>query len=84
MDNVDFNHPAPDRRDFLAGMTALAGGGDPSFMYFRRGHGHTLKCLRNEPCHFILVVDNGSFTEFGTPAATFDALPKRDVFITGG
>lgn len=34
--------------------------------YFPRGHGHMLECLRNEPCHFILIFDNGYFSEFGT------------------
>jgi len=34
--------------------------------YFPRGHGHMLQCLGNEPCFFILVFDNGYFSEFGT------------------
>jgi oxalate decarboxylase len=34
--------------------------------YFPRGHGHMLQCLGNEPCHFILIFDNGYFSEFGT------------------
>jgi oxalate decarboxylase len=34
--------------------------------YFPRGHGHVLQCLGNEPCFFILVFDNGYFSEFGT------------------
>ena len=34
--------------------------------YFPRGHGHMLQCLGDEPCHFILVFDNGYFSEFGT------------------
>ena len=25
-----------------------------------------LECLGNEPCHFILIFDNGYFSEFGT------------------
>jgi oxalate decarboxylase len=33
---------------------------------FPRGHGHMLQCLGNEPCHFILIFDNGYFSEFGT------------------
>src|SRR5436190_595065 len=33
---------------------------------FPRGHGHMLECLGNEPCHFILIFDNGYFSEFGT------------------
>lgn len=34
--------------------------------YFPRGYGHMLECLGNEPCHFILIFDNGYFSEFGT------------------
>jgi len=34
--------------------------------YFPRGHGHMLECRGNEPCHFILIFDNGYFSEFGT------------------
>jgi oxalate decarboxylase len=34
--------------------------------YFRRGHGHMLECLGDKPCHFILIFDNGYFSEFGT------------------
>ncbi len=34
--------------------------------YFPRGHGHVLETLGDEPCHFILVFDNGYFSEFGT------------------
>jgi len=34
--------------------------------YFPRGHGHMLECLGDEPCKFILIFDNGYFSEFGT------------------
>lgn len=34
--------------------------------YFPRGHGHMLQCLGDEPAHFILIFDNGYFSEFGT------------------
>jgi oxalate decarboxylase len=34
--------------------------------YFPRGHGHSIQCLGNKPCHFVLVFDNGYFSEFGT------------------
>lgn len=34
--------------------------------YFPRGHGHVLECLGHAPCHFILIFDNGYFSEFGT------------------
>ncbi|HEY7154456.1 MAG TPA: cupin domain-containing protein [Gemmataceae bacterium] len=38
--------------------------------YFPRGHGHSIQCLGKEPCHFVLVFDNGYFSEFGTFSAT--------------
>lgn len=34
--------------------------------YFPRGHAHSIQCLGNEACHFILIFDNGYFSEFGT------------------
>ncbi len=34
--------------------------------YFPRGHGHMLECLGEEPTHFVLIFDNGYFSEFGT------------------
>jgi oxalate decarboxylase len=34
--------------------------------YFPRGHGHMLQCLGHQPAHFILIFDNGYFSEFGT------------------
>jgi oxalate decarboxylase len=38
--------------------------------YFPRGHAHVLECLGNEPTHFILIFDNGYFSEFGTLSIT--------------
>jgi oxalate decarboxylase len=38
--------------------------------YFPRGHGHTIQCLGNQPCHFVLIFDNGYFSEFGTFSVT--------------
>ncbi len=38
--------------------------------YFPRGHGHSIECLGNEPCQFILIFDNGYFSEFGTFSIT--------------
>jgi oxalate decarboxylase len=38
--------------------------------YFPRGHGHMLQCLGRESCHFILIFDNGYFSEFGTFSIT--------------
>ena len=38
--------------------------------YFPRGHGHSLQCLGDTPTHFILIFDNGYFSEFGTFSIT--------------
>lgn len=38
--------------------------------YFPRGHGHSIQCLGTEPVHFILIFDNGYFSEFGTFSVT--------------
>jgi len=38
--------------------------------FFPRGHGHVLECLGSEPCHFVLIFDNGYFSEFGTFSIT--------------
>src|SRR6266446_3120849 len=38
--------------------------------YFPRGHAHVLECLGDEPCHFVLIFDNGYFSEFGTFSIT--------------
>jgi oxalate decarboxylase len=38
--------------------------------YFPRGHGHMLECLGDRPCHFVLIFDNGYFSEFGTFSIT--------------
>jgi oxalate decarboxylase len=37
---------------------------------FPRGHGHMLECLGDKPAHFILIFDNGYFSEFGTFSIT--------------
>ena len=73
--------------------------------YFPRGHGHSIQGLGPDDCQFILVFDNGYFSEFGTfsitdwlghvpaevlaknfgaPAATFAAFPKREVYMAKG
>jgi oxalate decarboxylase len=38
--------------------------------YFPRGHGHMLECLGHQSTHFILIFDNGYFSEFGTFSIT--------------
>jgi oxalate decarboxylase len=44
--------------------------GPGDIWYFPRGHGHVIQTLGNKPCHFILVFDNGYFSEFGTFSIT--------------
>jgi oxalate decarboxylase len=34
--------------------------------YFPRGHGHSIQGIGDTPCLFLLVFDNGYFSEFGT------------------
>ncbi|MBV7532611.1 cupin domain-containing protein [Chitinophaga sp. sic0106] len=46
----------------------LFGPGD--VWYFPRGFGHVLQCISNEPCHFILIFDNGDFSEDHTFSVT--------------
>lgn len=38
--------------------------------YFPRGHGHSLQGLGPGECHFVLVFDNGAFSEYGTFSLT--------------
>jgi oxalate decarboxylase len=38
--------------------------------YFPRGHGHAIQNLSREEAHFILVFDNGAFSEHGTFSIT--------------
>src|SRR6266511_3699111 len=73
--------------------------------YFPRGHVHSIQGLGPDDCRFILVFDNGYFSEFGTfsitdwighvppevlqknfgvPAGTFAAFPKREVYMAKG
>jgi oxalate decarboxylase len=49
-----------------AGHTETADFEPGDVWYFPRGHGHQLEALGNAPCHFILIFDNGYFSEFGT------------------
>ena len=46
--------------------------------FFPKGHGHSIQTIGDEPCHFILSFDNGSFSEHGTFSITdwIDLTPK--------
>jgi oxalate decarboxylase len=49
--------------------------------YFPKGHGHAVQCLGPEDAHFILVFDDGHFSEFGTFSIT-DWITKTDPKVT--
>jgi len=49
-----------------AGHSETCDFGPGDIWYFPRGHGHQLQALGNEDAHFILIFDNGHFSEFGT------------------
>jgi oxalate decarboxylase len=54
---VDFDpHNHSEVVDFAAG----------DVWYFPRGYGHSIQGIGREDCRFILVFDNGHFSEFGT------------------
>jgi oxalate decarboxylase len=52
------------------GQADIADFGVGDTWYFPRGHGHVLQNLGPGPCHFLLVFDNGHFSEFGTFSVT--------------
>ena len=52
------------------GQADIADFGVGDTWYFPRGHGHVLQNLGPGPCHFLLVFDNGHFSEFGTFSIT--------------
>ena len=45
--------------------------------YFPRGHGHSIQGLGPENCLFVLVFDNGYFSEFGTSASPIGSAARR-------
>ena len=48
--------------------------------YFPRGHGHSIQGLGPGACMFVLVFDNGYFSEFGTfsaPCARYRSASSR-------
>jgi oxalate decarboxylase len=52
------------------GQAESADFGSGDVWYFPKGHGHALQCLGPEEAHFILVFDDGNFSEFGTFSIT--------------
>jgi oxalate decarboxylase len=53
-----------------SGNAEIADFGPGDVWYFPRGHGHSIQGLGFEECHFLLVMDNGQFSEFGTFSVT--------------
>lgn len=54
--------------------------------YFAKGHGHSIQCIGDKPCHFILSFDNGAFSEHGTFSITdwVDVTPKEMLALNFG
>ncbi len=48
------------------GHSEIADFGVGDVWYFPRGHGHSIQGIGREDCLFVLVFDNGYFSEFGT------------------
>ena len=48
------------------GSSETADFGPGDVWYFPRGHGHSIQGIGKSECHFILVFDNGYFSEFAT------------------
>ena len=49
-----------------AGHSEIVDFGPGDVWYFPRGHGHSIQSIGREDCLFVLVFDNGYFSEFGT------------------
>ena len=62
-----------------SGQTEVNNYGPGDLWFFPRGHGHSIQTIGDEPCHFILSFDNGSFSEHGTFSITdwIDVTPKQ-------
>lgn len=52
------------------GQYEISDFGPGDVWYFPRGHAHSIQGLGPGECHFILVFDNGQFSEFGTSSIT--------------
>ena len=48
------------------GQCEIVNFGPGDVWYFPRGHGHSIQRLEPDTCAFLLVFDNGYFSEFGT------------------
>jgi oxalate decarboxylase len=52
------------------GCTQIVDFGPGDVWYFPRGYGHSIQGLGPDGCTFILIFDNGSFSEYGTFSIT--------------
>ena len=52
------------------GQCEISDLGPGDIWYFPRGHAHSIQGLQPDVCHFLLVFDNGHFSEFGTSSIT--------------
>ena len=52
------------------GHSQIVDFGPGDVWYFPRGHGHSIQGIGREDCLFVLVFDNGYFSEFGTFSIT--------------
>jgi oxalate decarboxylase len=53
-----------------SGDAEISDFGPGDVWYFPKGHGHSIQGLAPEECHFLLIFDDGHFSEFGTFSIT--------------
>jgi oxalate decarboxylase len=53
-----------------SGNAEISDFGPGDVWYFPKGHGHSIQGMGTEECHFLLIFDDGRFSEFGTFSIT--------------
>ncbi len=53
-----------------SGQTEINNYGPGDLWFFPKGHGHAIQAIGDKPMHFLLVFDNGAFSEHGTFSIT--------------
>ena len=53
-----------------SGNAEISDFGPGDVWYFPKGHGHSIQGLGPTECHFLLIFDDGRFSEFGTFSIT--------------
>jgi oxalate decarboxylase len=53
-----------------SGNSEVSDFGPGDVWYFPKGHGHSIQGLAGGECHFLLIFDDGRFSEFGTFSIT--------------